>query len=103
MAQLDPHSNYDTTQPRTRHIRLNWFVDFERHQIDGSVALELENPSSGYFDLDTKALTIHSASAQDGRAVACQLDDPDPILGAAPAPRIAGRHDLHHDSLYDFA
>ena len=81
MAQLDPHSNYDTTQPRTRHIRLNWFVDFERHLIDGSVVLELENPSSGYFDLDTKALTIHSASAQDGGAVACQLDDPDPILG----------------------
>ena len=81
MAQLDPHSHYDTTQPRTRHIRLNWFVDFERHLIDGSVVLELENPSSGYFDLDTKALTIHSASAQDGRAVACQLDDPDPILG----------------------
>lgn len=81
MTQLDPHSYYDSTQPRSRRLRLNWFVDFERHQIDGSVTLELENPSSGYLDLDTKAITIRSMRAQDDRDVPWHLGDPDPILG----------------------
>jgi leukotriene-A4 hydrolase len=82
MAQLDPHSYYDTTQPRTRRLRLNWFVNFERRQIDGSVTLELEKPSRGSLDLDTKAINIHSVDTQDGAGVAFHLEDPDPILGS---------------------
>jgi leukotriene-A4 hydrolase len=82
MTQLDPHSYYDATQPRTRHIRLNWFVNFERHQIDGSIILELEKASRGHFDLDSKAITVHSACTQGGETVALQLGDPDPILGS---------------------
>lgn len=81
MTLLDPHSYYDTTQPRTRHLRLNWFVDFERHQIEGSVTLELEKPSGGHFDLDTKAIAIHSARTQDGEDIAYHLGDEDEILG----------------------
>jgi leukotriene-A4 hydrolase len=82
MAQIDPHSYYDSTQPLSRHLRLNWLIDFERHQIDGSVAIDLEKSSAGYFDLDTKAIAIHSAHTQDGKGIVCQLGDPDPILGA---------------------
>jgi leukotriene-A4 hydrolase len=81
MATIDPHSHYDTTQPRTRHIRLNWFTNFESHQINGSVALELEKPSAGLFDLDTKGLAVRSAYAQDGEEVPCDLGKEDPILG----------------------
>ena len=81
MAQIDPHSYYDTTQPRTRRLRLNWFVSFERRQIDGSVRLELEKPSRGRLDLDSKALDIHSVNTQDGIGVPFHLEDPDPILG----------------------
>ena len=53
MNRPDPHSYFDTTQPRTSHINLDWFVDFERRLINGTVTLELERPSSGAMDLDT--------------------------------------------------
>ena len=81
MATIDPHSHYDTDQPRTRHLRLNWFVDFENRQINGSVTLELEKPSAGFFDLDTKALAIRSAYGQDGEDIPFEFGGEDPILG----------------------
>ncbi len=81
MATPDPHSYYDTSQPRARHLHLNWFIDFERRQIIGSVTLRLEKPSCGRFDLDTKAIAIRSAYAQDGEDIGCDLGGEDPILG----------------------
>ena len=81
MSQLDPHSYYDTDQPKTRHLDLNWFIDFGRHQIDGSVALELEKPSRGPMDLDTKGITIQSIYAQGGNPVSYELAEEEPILG----------------------
>ncbi len=81
MAQIDPHSYYDTTQPRTRRLCLNWSIDFEYRQISGSVTIELETPSTGYFDLDTKAIRVHSVATQNGVEIPYHLDDPDPILG----------------------
>ncbi len=81
MATIDPHSHYDNYQPRTKHLRLNWFVDFENRQINGSVTLELEKPSSGFFDLDTKALAIRSAYGQDGEDIPFEFGGEDPILG----------------------
>jgi leukotriene-A4 hydrolase len=82
MTLLDPHSYYDTTQPRTRHLRLDWTVDFASRQISGSATLELEKPSSGHFDLDTKNLAIHSVHTQSGEEVAFHLDAEDHILGS---------------------
>ncbi len=81
MAAIDPHSHYDTDQPRTKHLRLNWFVDFQNRQINGSVTLELESPSAGFFDLDTKALAIRSAYGQDGEDIPFEFGGEDPILG----------------------
>ncbi len=81
MTQLDPHSCYDTTQPRSRHLHLTWFIDFEKHRIEGSVRIKLEKPSDGYLDLDTKGLTIHSAQTQAGSDILWHLGDRDPILG----------------------
>ena len=81
MAVIDPHSYYDATQPRTRNLRLNWFTNFESRQINGSVALELEKPSEGLFDLDTKGLAIRSAYAQDGEGIPFDLGEENPIIG----------------------
>ncbi len=81
MTRLDPHSYYDTTQPRTRHWELEWFIDFSRHQIEGSVTHVLEGPSSGLMDLDTKGLTIRSVYSNSGVELPFQLGEEDPILG----------------------
>jgi leukotriene-A4 hydrolase len=81
MPLLDPHSYCDATQPRSRHLHLNWIINFERHQIDGSVTIELAKPSGSHFDLDTKAIAIHSVRTQAGEEVVGNLGDEDPILG----------------------
>jgi leukotriene-A4 hydrolase len=81
MAHIDPHSYYDSAQPISRHLHLHWFIDFERHLIDGAVTIDLPKSSAGYFDLDTKDIAIHSARTQDGKEIVWQLGDHDPILG----------------------
>jgi leukotriene-A4 hydrolase len=81
MSRMDPHSYFETAQPRTRHIDLNWRLDFNRRQLDGSATLELECPSTGPLDLDTKELTIHSIENQDGKTIVYNLGAADPILG----------------------
>ena len=81
MTRLDPHSYYDTEQPRTRHLYLEWFIDFGRHWIEGSVTLDLENPSSGIMDLDTKGITVRSVYVQNGKAIPYELAEEEPILG----------------------
>ncbi len=81
MARIDPHSHYDAIQPRSCHLRLKWLVDFEHHQIRGSVTIELERASEGHFDLDTKAINVHSISTQDNADIAYQFGEEDAILG----------------------
>jgi leukotriene-A4 hydrolase len=80
MTRLDPHSYYDTTQPKTRHLELNWFINFSEHRIEGSAKLILENPSSGHMDLDTKGIELHAVYS-GGQPVPYQLGDEEPILG----------------------
>jgi leukotriene A-4 hydrolase/aminopeptidase len=81
MTRPDPHSYYDTTQPRTRHWELEWFIDFFQRQIEGSVTLYLENPSGGRMDLDTKGLTIRGVYSDGGNPIPYHLADEEPILG----------------------
>jgi leukotriene A-4 hydrolase/aminopeptidase len=81
MSRLDPHSYYDTDQPRTQRLRLKLAVDFERRQIDGQVALELASEGSGPLDLDTKGLTIQSAKTANGAPIPFELGENDEILG----------------------
>ena len=45
MARIDPHSYFDTEQPRTKHVRLRWQVDFHTHQLTGTATLVFETPS----------------------------------------------------------
>jgi aminopeptidase N len=82
MARLDPHSYFDADQPRTRHLDLDLTVDFERQCVAGQVTLVLGEAASGPLDLDTKGLTILSATADTGRAVPFELGEEEPILGS---------------------
>jgi leukotriene-A4 hydrolase len=77
----DPHSYFDSDQPRTRRLRLRLAVDFERRSLEGVVVLELAGSDAGQLDLDTKGLSIQSVEAGEGVRVPFALGDPDPILG----------------------
>jgi leukotriene A-4 hydrolase/aminopeptidase len=81
MARIDPHSYFDTDQPRAKHVRLRWDVDFTMQQITGDITLVFEQPASGQVDLDSKGLTIASVQTHTGRHVPYALGDADPILG----------------------
>ena len=81
MNRLDPHSYFDADQPRIRHLRLRWNVDFGRQCLAGSAVLELAAPTSGVLDLDTKGLTILSVRTGGGANVPYRLDDEEAILG----------------------
>ena len=81
MARMDPHSHFDTDQPRAKHVRLRWQVDFHTQQLTGDATLVFEKPSSGQVDLDSKGLTIASVQTPTGRNVPYALRDDEPILG----------------------
>jgi aminopeptidase N len=81
MARIDPHSYFDTDQPRTKHVRLRWQVDFHTRQLTGDATLVFEVSAAGPVDLDTKGLTIAAVQTPTGRNVPYVLGDNDPILG----------------------
>jgi leukotriene A-4 hydrolase/aminopeptidase len=81
MARIDPHSYFDTDQPRTKHVRLRWQVDFRTRQLGGDATLVFETPSAGPVDLDTKGLTVAAVQTPTGRSVPYALGDHNPILG----------------------
>src|SRR5262245_43519726 len=75
MSRVDPHSYYDSDQPRTQRLSLKWNVDFAHRSLDGSVTLELASEGSGPLDLDTKGLTIRSAQTGNGTPVRFELGE----------------------------
>ena len=81
MARIDPHSYFDTDQPRAKHVRLRWQVDFHTHQLTGNATLVFETPSSGTVDLDSKGLTITAVQTPTGHNIPYALGDDEPILG----------------------
>jgi leukotriene-A4 hydrolase len=81
MARIDPHSYFNTDQPRTKHVRLRWQVDFHTHQLTGDATLVFETPFAGPVDLDAKGLTIAAVQTPTGRNVPYVLGENDPILG----------------------
>jgi aminopeptidase N len=62
-------------------MRIDLAVDFGRHQLDGSVVLELAAPSKGPLDLDTKGLEIRAVKTDSGANVPFRLANEEPILG----------------------
>ncbi len=81
MSRVDPHSYYDTDQPRTNRLELKLAVDFKRKVLDGTVTLHLDSGGGGVMDLDSKGLTIRAVRTGDGAAVRFELGEEEPILG----------------------
>jgi leukotriene-A4 hydrolase len=81
MARLDPHSFIDSEQAAPRHLRLALNVDFDRHVLEGTAAVELPEGAQGPLDLDTKGLTIHDVRSDTGAVLAFELGPEDPVLG----------------------
>jgi leukotriene-A4 hydrolase len=81
MARIDPHSYFDTAQPRAKHVCLRWQVDFHARQITGNATLVFETLSSGTVDLDSKGLTITSVQTPTGQNIPYVLGADEPILG----------------------
>jgi aminopeptidase N len=81
LARLDPHSYAESDQPRPRHLRLRLSVDVEERRLEGMAALELETPSGGAWDLDSKGLEILEATTASGTRVPFELGADEPILG----------------------
>jgi aminopeptidase N len=81
MARTDPHSYFDDSQPRTRHLGLELEVDFEGRSLYGWALLDMGEPSSGPLDLDTKGLEIHSVEGEDEEEIPFELAEEEPVLG----------------------
>jgi leukotriene-A4 hydrolase len=81
MARTDPHSYFDDSQPRTRHLGLELEVDFEERRLEGWAMLDLGEPSSGPLDLDTKGLEIYAVEGEGGVEIPYKLYEEEPILG----------------------
>jgi len=47
MSRFDPHSHFDTDQPRTHRLTLEIGVDFERRRVLGRAVLDLGGGSTG--------------------------------------------------------
>ncbi|MGE3538209.1 MAG: M1 family metallopeptidase [Candidatus Tectimicrobiota bacterium] len=82
MARMDPHSYFDTDQPRVQHIRLRWQVDFATRQLLGEATLVFAQPAAGVLDLDTKELRLTAVQTSTGEAVPYTLSPAEPILGS---------------------
>jgi aminopeptidase N len=81
MARTDPHSYFDDSQPRTRHLGLELEVDFEGRSLYGWALLDLGEAASGPLDLDTKGLEIHSVEGEDESEIPFELGEEEPVLG----------------------
>ncbi|HEX9009982.1 MAG TPA: M1 family metallopeptidase [Holophagaceae bacterium] len=81
MHRPDPHSFYDSSQPKTRRLRLKLGVDFGRKRIEGEATLEFGDAVQGTLDLDTKGLEILSVKVPGQGPIAWSLGEEDAILG----------------------
>jgi leukotriene A-4 hydrolase/aminopeptidase len=82
MPRIDPHSYADSAQPRTRHLRWTFDVDFETHRLEGTVAHVLAAPAGGPMDLDTKGLDILGVTDAGGKDLPHRLSPEEAIFGS---------------------
>jgi leukotriene-A4 hydrolase len=81
MAQLDPHSWNDDTQPETERLEWEARVDLPRRILDCAATLHFRRPGEGPLDLDTRELSIDAVEDGDGRSLQWKLKEQDPVLG----------------------
>ena len=84
MTRHDQHSFAEPAEARVTHVAIDLTADFEAHVFRGTATLTVEAvPAAKEVVLDTKTLTIESATDQAGEPLAFHLDAADPILGRA--------------------
>ena len=81
MLRPDPHSYYDSAQPKARRMRLKLGVDFAAKRLDGDVVLEFGKAFSGPLDLDSKGLEILTVQVPGLGPIPWELGGPDAVLG----------------------
>lgn len=81
-AQNDPHSYSRPSETRVKHLDLDLKVDFERRELSGTAAWNLERTSSNRLVLDVRHMEIKSVKA-GGKPLAFSLGESSPILGQA--------------------
>jgi leukotriene-A4 hydrolase len=106
MARVDPHSYYDSAQPRVTHLDLDIAVDFERRTLSGRADLTLRAGGPGPLDLDSKGLTIRAIRAGDGTPIPYEVGEEEPILGRrlrlrlpGSSPRVAIEYETGSDAV----
>ncbi|KAL5219330.1 hypothetical protein ABZP36_020014 [Zizania latifolia] len=86
MAPVDPHSYTEGSHPFIAKADLAFYLDFAASTIHASALLTLSAPHSGDLLLDTRTLTVHSASTTSDPPAPIPLslaDAADPVLGSA--------------------
>ena len=95
MSFPDPHSYYDSAQPKARRLRLKLGVDFDAKRIAGEVVLEFGRDIAGTLDLDTKGLEIQSVQVPGLGPIPWELEEPDAIKGSRLRLEVpAGTHEV---------
>ncbi|HWN86410.1 MAG TPA: M1 family metallopeptidase [Vicinamibacterales bacterium] len=78
----DIHSFARPWEARVTHVALDLTADFASKTLAGKATLSVERtPAAHEVVLDTRDLTIQSATAHDGRTLKFKLGTADPILG----------------------
>jgi aminopeptidase N len=79
MARPDPHSVFDDTQPRLRHLDWRARLDFTARVIEAEARLTFDR--AGDVDLDARDLTIERVTDDDGARLDFEPAAPHSFLG----------------------
>ncbi|HEX9101283.1 MAG TPA: M1 family peptidase, partial [Polyangia bacterium] len=77
----DPHSYADDAQPSVAHLTWDVDVDFPSTTLACTAELRL-HAAGDLIDLDTRDLAIEAVDGGDGKPLAWELAEAEPILGA---------------------
>lgn len=79
----DPHSYSEPWKVAVTHVGLDLAVDFARQVLSGRADLTLDRqPGADTLILDSKGLTIHGVTLDDGEETTYALGAADPTLGS---------------------
>lgn len=82
MARVDPHSFFDSEQPRLQRLDFLARVDFDARTLHATAWLLFDRGAAA-VDLDTRGLAIDSVQDVEGHALPFELGAETPILGRA--------------------
>lgn len=95
MSRQDPHSYTDLEQGIIEDISLKFDIDFDHKSILGWIKMHLKEPAEGAFDLDTRALKIHSCRTAEGNDIGWELAPEDKVFGRRLGLKLpAGTQDI---------